>query len=155
MNITLLAVGSKMPAWIDAGVHEYAKRLGREWKFSLKEIKPEKRGGISAAQGIAAEETRIRATLPAGSFLVVLDERGRHFTSQAFAAQFDQWQHNGANPCFVIGGADGIGASLKKEAGLMMRLSDMTLPHGLARLLLTEQIYRAASILNAHPYHRE
>ncbi|MDO5686638.1 MAG: 23S rRNA (pseudouridine(1915)-N(3))-methyltransferase RlmH [Neisseria sp.] len=155
MNITVLAVGSKMPAWVDTAVGEYAKRFGRDIKFTLKEIKPEKRGGISAEQGIAAEEARIRAAVPAGASLIVLDERGRNVTSHDLAQHLKNWQQHGTHPCLVIGGADGTSDALKQDAALLLRLSDLTLPHGMVRVLLTEQLYRAVSILNHHPYHRE
>ncbi|MBO7081859.1 MAG: 23S rRNA (pseudouridine(1915)-N(3))-methyltransferase RlmH [Neisseriaceae bacterium] len=156
MNITVLAVGSKMPHWVDEAVAEYAKRFGRDIHFQLKEIKPEKRGsGVTAQQGRAAEEVRLRAAIPAGSRVIVLDERGRRLTSVDLSQSLDQWQHNGVSPCFIIGGADGIADSLKNAADEMIRLSDLTLPHGLVRVLLTEQLYRAVSILHHHPYHRE
>lgn len=156
MNITVLAVGTKMPRWVDEAVGEYAKRFGRDVRYVLKEIKPEKRGaGVNAAQGMAAEEKRIAEAIPEGAFLVVLDERGKAPTSMELAAYLEQWQQNGEHVCFVIGGADGMTEALKRRANLMMRLSSLTLPHGMVRVLLTEQLYRAVSILHQHPYHRE
>ena len=156
MNITVLAVGTKMPKWVDEAVAEYATRFGRDVHYSLKEIKPEKRGsGVNAAQGMAAEEKRINEAIPEGAFLVVLDERGKAPTSVELAAHLKQWQLDGEHVCFVIGGADGMTDALKQKARLMMRLSSLTLPHGMVRVLLTEQLYRAVSILHNHPYHRE
>lgn len=156
MNITVLAVGTKMPRWVDEAVAEYAKRFGRDVHYSLKEIKPEKRGsGVNAVQGMAAEEKRINEAIPEGAFLVVLDERGKAPTSVELAAHLKQWQLDGEHVCFVIGGADGMTDALKQKARLMMRLSSLTLPHGMVRVLLTEQLYRAVSILHNHPYHRE
>ncbi len=156
MNITVLAVGTKMPRWVDEAVNEYAKRFGRDVCYTLKEIKPEKRGaGVNAAQGMAAEEKRILEAIPAGAFLVVLDERGKAPTSVELAGHLENWQRNGEHVCFVIGGADGMTDRLKQQARLMMRLSSLTLPHGMVRVLLTEQLYRAVSILHNHPYHRE
>ena len=156
MNITVLAVGTKMPRWVDEAVNEYAKRFGREIHYVLKEIKPEKRGaGVNAAQGMAAEEKRILEAIPDGAFLVVLDERGKAPTSVELAEYVRQWQLNGEHVCLVIGGADGMTDTLKQKARLMLRLSSLTLPHGMVRVLLTEQLYRAVSILNNHPYHRE
>ena len=153
MNITVLAVGNKMPGWVDEAVKEYAKRFGRDIKYTLKEIKPEKRGaGVNAAQGMVAEEKRILEAMPADAFLVVLDERGVAPTSQELAGYLKKWQQNGQHVCMVIGGADGL---IKQQAGLMLRLSSLTLPHGMVRVLLTEQLYRAVSILHNHPYHRE
>lgn len=157
MNITVLAVGTKMPMWVEQAVAEYAKRFGREIQYKIKEIKPEKRGaGVNAAQGMLAEERRIVEAVPANAFLVVLDEHGKPFTSVELAEQLACWQNSGEHHiCFVIGGADGMTEGLKQKARLMMRLSNLTLPHGMVRVLLTEQLYRAASILNNHPYHRE
>ena len=156
MNITVLAVGNKMPRWVDEAVQEYAKRFGRDVQYTLKEIKPEKRGaGVNAAQGMAAEEKRILEALPDNAFLVVLDERGKAPTSVELAQDMQRWQQDGEHVCFVIGGADGMTDALKQKARLMLRLSSLTLPHGMVRVLLTEQLYRAVSILQNHPYHRE
>ncbi|GAA8965108.1 23S rRNA (pseudouridine(1915)-N(3))-methyltransferase RlmH [Helicobacter pylori] len=156
MNITVLAVGNKMPRWVDEAVQEYAKRFGRDVQYTLKEIKPEKRGaGVNAAQGMAAEEKRILEALPDNAFLVVLDERGKAPTSVELAQYMQRWQQDGEHVCFVIGGADGMTDTLKQKARLMLRLSSLTLPHGMVRVLLTEQLYRAVSILQNHPYHRE
>ena len=156
MNITVLAVGNKMPRWVDEAVQEYAKRFGRDVQYTLKEIQPEKRGaGVNAAQGMAAEEKRILEALPDNAFLVVLDERGKAPTSVELAQYMQCWQQDGEHVCFVIGGADGMTDALKEKARLMLRLSSLTLPHGMVRVLLTEQLYRAVSILQNHPYHRE
>ena len=156
MNITVLAVGKKMPRWVDEAVQEYAKRFGRDVQYTLKEIKPEKRGaGVNAAQGMVAEEKRILEALPDNAFLAVLDERGKAPTSVELAQYMRRWQQDGEHVCFVIGGADGMTDALKQKARLMLRLSSLTLPHGMVRVLLTEQLYRAVSILQNHPYHRE
>lgn len=156
MNITVLAVGNKMPRWVDEAVADYAKRFGRDVHYVLREIKPEKRGaGVNAEQGMLAEEKRILDAIPQGAFLVVLDERGKAPTSVELAEYLNTWQHQGEHVCFVIGGADGMTDALKQKARLLMRLSSLTLPHGMVRVLLTEQLYRAVSILHHHPYHRE
>lgn len=145
-----------MPQWVDHAVRDYSKRFGREIQFQLKEIKPEKRGaGVNAAQAMAAEEQRIVAAIPAHSYLIVLDERGKAPTSMELADSLKKWQQQGDNLCFIIGGADGMTANLKQRANMLMRLSSLTLPHGMVRVLLTEQLYRAQSILHNHPYHRE
>ncbi|MDO4877667.1 MAG: 23S rRNA (pseudouridine(1915)-N(3))-methyltransferase RlmH [Neisseria sp.] len=156
MNITVLAVGTKMPRWVDEAVGEYAKRFGRDIRYVLKEIKPERRGaGVGAAQGMAAEEKRILEAVPQDAYLVVLDERGQAPSSAGLAQYLRLWREEGRQACFVIGGADGMTDRLKQQADLMLRLSNLTLPHGMVRVLLTEQLYRAVSILNNHPYHRE
>ena len=155
MNIHILAVGNKMPNWVETAVGDYAKRFGRDIKLSIKEIKPEKRNNTNAEQCMAEEEKRIRAALPEKPYLVILDEKGTPATSVKLSQYIDFWKQNNIHPCFIIGGADGISSSLKKDANLTLRLSDLTLPHGLARVLLVEQLYRAVSILENHPYHRE
>lgn len=156
MHITVLAVGTKMPRWVDEAVIDYSKRFGRDIQFQIKEIKPEKRGaGVNAVQGMLAEEIRIMAAIPPHSFIVVLDEHGHSLTSMQLAEKLKNWQQQGDHVCFIIGGADGMTDALKKRAQFMLRLSSLTLPHGMVRVLLTEQLYRAQSILHNHPYHRE
>lgn len=156
MHVTVLAVGTKMPRWVDETVADYSKRFGQDIQFQLREIKPEKRGaGVGAVQGMVAEEGRILAAIPAHSFVVVLDERGQAPTSMQLAAYLRGWQQDGEHVCFIIGGADGMTDKVKAKARLLMRLSNLTLPHGMVRVLLTEQLYRAQSILRNHPYHRE
>ena len=156
MKITLLAVGTKMPRWVDEAYHDYAKRFGRDITLELKEIKPEKRGGgVTAEKGIAAEHERLVAAIPVRARLVVLDERGKNWTSVRLAEHLKDWMAGGDDVCFIIGGADGLSAELKARADELLQLSAMTLPHGMVRVMLAEQLYRAYSILNHHPYHRE
>ena len=156
MKITILAVGNRMPDWVDIAFADYAKRFSREPSLELKEIKPEKRGsGISAEKGIAAEHLRLTQAIPPRATLIVLDERGKNLSSLQLASQFKDWQQDGQELCFVIGGADGLSPLLKQKANLLLQLSALPLPHGMVRILLVEQIYRASSILNNHPYHRE
>lgn len=156
MHITILAVGNKMPNWVTEAFNDYSKRFGRDLKVTLKEIKPEKRGGgVTSEQGISQEENRLNLAIPSHNFLVVLDERGQSLRSQQLAEQLKQWQFSGQDICIIIGGADGLSQQMKKNANLLLKLSDMTLPHGMVRIILIEQLYRALSILNNHPYHRE
>ncbi|MBI3144369.1 MAG: 23S rRNA (pseudouridine(1915)-N(3))-methyltransferase RlmH [Pseudogulbenkiania sp.] len=156
MKITLLAVGTKMPRWVDEAYQDYAKRFGRDVTLELKEIKPEKRGGgVTAEKGIAAEHARLLAAIPPRSRLVVLDERGRNWTTMKLAEAMKDWLAGGDDLCFVIGGADGLSDELKARADTLLQLSALTMPHGMVRVLLAEQLYRALSILNNHPYHRE
>lgn len=156
MNLTILAVGTKMPHWVTAAVDEYSKRFKGAFKIKLQEIKPEKRSqGINAAQGVSAEESRLNAAIPSGSFLVVLDERGKALTSKELAQYLATWRQSAHHVCFIIGGADGLSTTIKSRANLVLQLSNLTLPHGMVRVLLLEQLYRAISILNQHPYHRE
>ncbi|SMF35683.1 23S rRNA (pseudouridine(1915)-N(3))-methyltransferase RlmH [Pseudogulbenkiania subflava] len=156
MKITILAVGTKMPHWVDEAYQDYAKRFGRDVTLELKEIKPEKRGGgVTAEKGIAAEHARLMAAIPPRSRLVVLDERGRNWTTMKLAEAMKDWLAGGDDLCFVIGGADGLSDELKARADTLLQLSALTMPHGMVRVLLAEQLYRALSILNNHPYHRE
>ena len=160
MKLHIVAVGHRMPEWVNAGFEEYARRMPREARLTLTEIKPEGRGGGAAgAQAVErmlrAEHKRIVAALPAGCCKVVLDERGRSFPTRQLADTLARWQQEGRDVAFVIGGADGTAAALRDEADLLWSLSPLTLPHALVRVVLAEQLYRAISILKNHPYHRE
>lgn len=155
MQLIVAAVGHKMPAWIEAGFQEYAKRMPPECRLVLKEIKPiERSSGKNADTVMAQERTRIEAALPKGGRVIALDEHGTHMTTVQLSQQLAIWQQHGGGVSFVIGGADGLDAELKKNADMQLRLSNMTLPHGLVRVILAEQLYRAWSILRNHPYHR-
>lgn len=155
MQLIVAAVGHKMPAWIEAGFQEYAKRMPPECRLVLKEIKPiERSSGKNAETVMAQERTRIEAALPKGGRVIALDEHGVHMTTVQLSRQLSTWQQQGGDVSFVIGGADGLDAEFKKNADMLVRLSNMTLPHGLIRVILAEQLYRAWSILRNHPYHR-
>lgn len=154
--MTLAAVGARMPAWVDAGFAEYAKRMPREMPLELVEIRPEPRSsGKTVGAMKAAEAVRLRAALPPRCRRVALDERGRELTTRALADRMEQWQSSGEDVAFLIGGPDGLDPGLKEDAHEMLRLSALTLPHGLARVILAEALYRAASLLKGHPYHRD
>ena len=156
MKLIIIAVGARMPSWVSEGYREYAKRMPPRTTMQLVEIKPEARAsGKTVAQMLAAEAVRIRAALPKGARIVVLDERGKDLNTIGLSVQLDAWMQEGGAVAFLIGGADGLDAALKKSCALQLRLSSLTLPHGLARVLLAEQIYRALSIIGGHPYHRE
>jgi 23S rRNA (pseudouridine1915-N3)-methyltransferase len=155
MKLYILAVGHKMPSWISDGFDEYAKRMPPELRIELREIKPEQRSAGRSAQSVmAAERTRIEAALPRQAKLVMLDERGHDWTTVQLADALPRWQRDGHDVAFVIGGADGLDPALKARADLLLRLSSLTLPHGMVRVLLAEQLYRAWSITQNHPYHR-
>lgn len=156
MRLYLLAVGTRMPAWVEEGFAEYRKRMPREARVELVEIRPEKReGGKTADQAMQAEAARINAALPKGCLRVALDERGKSFTSVQLAEQLGEWLASGRDVALVVGGADGLAPEIKDGADLLWSLSPLTLPHPLVRILLAEQLYRAMSILHNHPYHRE
>ena len=156
MKLIILAVGHKMPSWITEGFNEYTKRMPREAKIELLEIKPEPRTtGKSVVQIMDAEALRIRAALPPDILKIVLDERGSHWTTKQLAQQMQVWMGGGRDVAFIIGGADGLHESVRSGANQLLALSAMVLPHGMVRVLLAEQLYRAHSLLHNHPYHRE
>jgi 23S rRNA (pseudouridine1915-N3)-methyltransferase len=155
MRLLVLAVGARMPGWVNEAFDEYAKRMPRSLKTELIEIRPEPRAsGKTPEQLMAAEAGRIGRALPRGAFVVALDERGRELTTPGLRRWLDARRQDGSDIAFLVGGADGLAGEAKRGAGMLLRLSAMTLPHGLARVLLAEQLYRAASILQNHPYHR-
>jgi len=155
MKLGILAVGHKLPGWAADGCAEYVKRMPRELPLVLIEIKPEPRGSKTREQLLAAEKTRLQAALQGFRRVVVLDELGADLTTVKLAQRLEGWMREGGDTAFVIGSADGIAEELKREADATLRLSSLTLPHAMARLILCEQLYRAVSVLKNHPYHRE
>ena len=152
----VVAVGQRVPTWAQTAWDDYAKRFPPELKLELKAIKTEPRaGGKTAAQLMAAERQRIEAAIPKGTHTVVLDERGIALTTQALASRLGDWQGLGGDVALVIGGPDGLDPELRRSAHERIRLSDLTLPHAMVRVLLVEQLYRAWSVNAGHPYHRE
>ena len=147
-----------MPEWITEGFNEYAKRMPRDMPLTLIELKPEARrdepGSRAAVRVVEKEALRIEAALQKGIVKVVLDESGKAVSTQQLAQRLNRWRDDARDVAFVIGGADGTSAGLKSDADWLWSLSPLTLPHGLARVVLAEQLYRAVSILNNHPYHR-
>jgi len=156
MKLWLVAVGQRPAAWVETAFQDYAKRFPPELRLELKACKAEPRsGGRTAAQLMAAEAARIEAALPAGARRVVLDERGERLTTVDLAQRLGAWQRDGRDVALLMGGPDGLADALKDGADEALRLSDLTLPHALARVLLLEALYRAWSINAGHPYHRE
>ncbi len=152
----MIAVGNRPPAWVAEGFAEYARRMPPEARIELLEIKPEARsGGKTAQQMMAAEGARILAAVPASATVVALDEHGRDTDTQALAEHYGRWQRAGGDIAFAIGGPDGLHASVKSRASTLLRLSSLTLPHALVRVILAEALYRAVSVARGHPYHRE
>lgn len=144
-----------MQPWIEAGCEEYVKRLPREWNFELVALRAAARTeGKPAAAAMKAEGRAIAGAIAAGSRRVILDEAGREVTTAQLAGRVTRWQLDGRDVALIIGGADGLDPEFRKTADETLALSQLTLPHGLARLLLVEQLYRAASVLQGHPYHR-
>ena len=155
MKLFIVSVGHKMPDWITAGYNEYAKRMPREAKIELLEIKPEPRStGKATAQIMAAEAQRILSALPPGCLRIALDEHGTQQTTSQLGAQMQDWMRSGCDVAFIIGGADGLHESVKQSSQQLLALSALTLPHALVRVVLAEQLYRAHSLMHNHPYHR-
>lgn len=155
MKLTIVAVGLRVPDWAQTAWDDYAKRFPPEIKVTLKAVKTEPRGSKTLDTLYSAERTRIEAAITKGSRIIVLDERGTTLTTVALASKLKAWQLGGDDVAMVIGGPDGLEPSFKQAAQERIRLSDLTLPHAMARVLLIEQLYRAWSINAGHPYHRE
>jgi len=155
MKLLLVAVGQRQPGWADEAYAEFAKRFPPEMRLELKAVKAEPRGAKTAEQLMAAEAVRIEAALPKGVRRVVLDERGERVTTLQLAARMTTWLHDGRDVALLIGGPDGLAASLKASADETLRLSELTLPHAFVRVLLAEALYRAWTVTVNHPYHRE
>ena len=155
MRLTIVAVGLKVPDWAQAAYDDYAKRFPPEIKVELKAVKTEPRASKTLDTLLMAEKSRIEAAIPRGTHIVALDERGSNITTVGLAERLKAWQLSGDDVAVVIGGPDGLAAGFKKAAHERLRLSDLTLPHAMVRVVLIEQLYRAWSITINHPYHRE
>lgn len=155
MKLVVVAVGQRLPAWAQTAWDDYAKRFPPELRLELKAVKTQARASQALPAILAAERTRIEAAIGPGSRIVALDERGSAVTTVALAARLRQWQLDAADVALVVGGPDGLDPAFKHAAHERLRLSDLTLPHAMARVLLVEQLYRAWSINANHPYHRE
>jgi len=156
MKLAVIAVGRRMPGWVDSAFAEYAKRMPRDARVELTAVKPEDRGaGGATGRALEAEGKRILAAVPAGALRIVLDERGTLLATAELARRIERWRQAGRDLAFIIGGADGLAEGLKRGAEFRWSLTPLTLPHGLVRVVLAEQLYRAVSILRNHPYHRE
>jgi 23S rRNA (pseudouridine1915-N3)-methyltransferase len=151
----IVAVGLKVPDWAQTAWDDYAKRFPFELKVELKAVKTEPRGSKTLETLYAAERARLEAAIPKGTRIVVLDERGTSLTTVALAVKLKSWQLESGDVALVIGGPDGLDPAFRQAAHERIRLSDLTLPHAFARVLLIEQLYRAWSINAGHPYHRE
>ena len=136
-----------MPAWVTMATHDYIKRMPADCSIAIKELKP--------ALNSAKDVIHIEAAIPKGAHVIALDERGQDISTQDLANHLAQWRQAGINIAFLIGGADGLDPNLKSQANALWKLSSLTLPHAFVRVLLSEQLYRAWTILQGHPYHRE
>jgi len=155
MKLNLLAVGTKMPSWVTDGYQEYAKRMPRECSLHLHEIPPAKRGKSgSPAQWMREEGDRILTAIPSNHHVVALDVKGKTWSTEQLADQLKNWQADGRDVSLIIGGPDGLTDECLQRANQRWSLSALTLPHPLVRIVLSEQLYRAWTVLQNHPYHR-
>jgi 23S rRNA (pseudouridine1915-N3)-methyltransferase len=155
VNLRVVALGHRMPAWVSAGWNEYARRLPHDFTLDLVELKPEPRDrGKPVPQLLATEALRIGAACR-GARVVALDERGQAWTTRALADRLARWRDEGDDVAFVIGSADGLAETVRQGAAAVVALSALTLPHGLVRVIVAEQLYRATTLLAGHPYHRD
>lgn len=155
MKLYVVAVGQRVPDWAQTAWDDYAKRFPPELRVELKAVKTEPRGSKTLETLFAAERERIEAAIPRGCRIVALDERGTALTTVALASKLKSWQLEADDVALVIGGPDGLDPAFRQAAHERIRLSDLTLPHAMVRVLLVEQLYRAWSINANHPYHRE
>jgi 23S rRNA (pseudouridine1915-N3)-methyltransferase len=156
VHIRLLAVGDRQPSWVDDAFGIYTARYPREWKFRLDAIPTVRRNkNDKSRQAMEAEGELILAKLAATEQAVLLDERGKQLSSKSLASKLADWQSDGRDLCLIIGGPDGVSDAVRQRADMLWSLSELTLPHGMARALLAEQLYRAWSLQTGHPYHRE
>jgi 23S rRNA (pseudouridine1915-N3)-methyltransferase len=155
LKLRIISVGHKMPAWVETACADYVKRMPRELSIEIIEIKPEKRAAGNNTENIQALEAKRILEAVGKDFLVACDERGQEITTLQLAEKLNSWQTLGRDISIVIGGADGLHASLKQRADWLFGLSKLTLPHAFVRVLLCEQLYRAHSVNLGHPYHRQ
>jgi 23S rRNA (pseudouridine1915-N3)-methyltransferase len=155
MKLVIVAVGQRVPDWAQTAWDDYAKRFPPELKVELKAVKTEPRGSKTLETLLVAERERIEAAIPKNARIVALDERGTNLTTKALAQRLQDWQLGGDDVALIIGGPDGLQSAFRQAAHERIRLSDLTLPHAMARVLLIEQLYRAWSVNAGHPYHRE
>jgi 23S rRNA (pseudouridine1915-N3)-methyltransferase len=156
MHIRLIAVGDRQPSWVDDACGTYCARFPREWRFRIDRIATARRTKKDKSDNaMLSEGKQILTRVEANEQVVLLDEKGKQMTSSGLATRLAGWQAHGRNLCFIIGGPDGVSAGCHERANFTWSLSDLTLPHGLARVLFAEQLYRAWSLHAGHPYHRE
>lgn len=154
MHIRLIAVSDRQPPWVEDAFEEYSRRFPPAWRFRLHTVATSRRGGDEKAQAVRDEGLKVLKQLKASETVIILDLEGTEFGSESFAEQLNTWQATGRDLAFIIGGPDGLSDECMARADLRWSLSRLTLPHGLARVVFAEQLYRAFSLLQGHPYHR-
>ena len=154
MKINVIAVGKKMPDWISRGIEHYKKQLPKHYNFTITTLESQSRKSISADKAKNLEEKLILDAASESTLLIAFDELGKQQTSKEISRSIEKWQLDGENVALIIGGADGLSTQLKKKCNQLWSLSNLTLTHSMARLLIVEQVYRGHSLLTNHPYHR-
>jgi len=155
LKLRIISVGHKMPTWVETACADFTKRMPRESTVEIVDIKPEKRAAGNSTENIQLIEAKRILDAAGRDYLIACDEHGQDVTTLQLADKMKQWQTFGRDVSIVIGGADGLHTSLKQQADWLWGLSKLTLPHAFVRVLLCEQLYRAHSIIQNHPYHRE
>jgi 23S rRNA (pseudouridine1915-N3)-methyltransferase len=155
MKLRIISVGHKMPAWVETACAEYTKRMPRELSLEIVEIKPEKRAAGNSTENIQQAEAKRILETAGNDYIIACDERGQEITTLQLAEKMLNWQSLGRDVSIVIGGADGLHTGFKQRSDWLWSLSKLTLPHAFVRVLLCEQLYRACSVNQNHPYHRE
>lgn len=155
MEVTLLAIGTRMPPWVEAGYTEYAKRLGRDCKLTLKEIASPRRSNSEDSKSVCKKEGELLlAAIPKGTYAIALDEHGKMQSTQSIAGKLQRMAESSQSLALLIGGADGLSDQVLRQCNEKWSLSKLTFPHAMVRVIVAEQIYRSVSLLNNHPYHR-
>jgi len=155
MRVNIIAIGERMSDWVQAGYEEYARRLATAMPLNLVEIPAEKRGKSADIKRIMEKETkRMLQAIPANAHVVALDRKGQSWSTEKLAEHLGQWQQDGSDLAILIGGPEGMSQACLARAQTHLSFSAMTFPHPLIRIMLAEQLYRAWSILQNHPYHK-
>ena len=155
MRINLIAIGKKMPEWLNSGIHHYQKQLPSNYNFTLTSLEAQNRKTNNIEKIITLEGNILLEAAKGSTTIIAFDELGKQQSSQMIANSIETWQLNGDNVALIIGGADGLSSELKQQCHFIWGLSNLTLAHSIARLLVIEQLYRAHTLLTNHPYHRE
>ena len=155
MRINLITIGKKMPNWINLGIEHYQKQLPSYYNFKITSLDSQSRKSSSAENSKNLESKLLLEAASDSTLLIAFDELGKQQTSKQISKSIENWQHEGESVALIIGGADGLSSEIKQKCHQLWGLSNLTMTHSMARLIVVEQIYRGHSLLNNHPYHRE